>query len=728
MRLLLTAMHQHARERPAEIAIVDPDGRAWTYQALQARVHDLATELRACAPAVGIVAIQLPPGGALWAATLAITQEGLDALLLPERAHARLLERVDQELRPICTIVIEDGQLRVRKNQESTGRVEESADANETIDARDAHAGGIILVSSGTTGWSRFVRRSPQAVDAIARGLLDADLYRVDDVVGSFLPMSHAYGFEHAFLGPLLAGARVEQRSAFSLACAEELLQRGVTVLPLVPATLAALGESLPVQVRQSRLRSVVVAGSPLARSIRAAFQSACSLEVIDLYGATELGTIWLDRGSGGVPVSGVAVCIADPEWRDRMHEQPRGTPGEIVVRSVTQCDRFVGERQGPDEVIDGYFRTGDLGVHGADGSLRIVGRLKLVFDVGGLKVNPFEVEAAIVEHASVRAAIVEPVELAAGVQRVAARVELRDSADAPSAGALRDFLQGRVPEHAVPRAIQFVAQLPRTASGKVLRTPQSVASCTESAAAPAASPVTNRRAALRVRGTREAWTRQLFDASARGYDVASGSAFLGSGRWYRRRMLLQSGLRRGMALLDVGSGTGLCAHLAQQMVGAEGRVVALDPSPGMLEVARKRGVRETLVGQAGLLPLPNASFDIVVMSYMMRHIENLTTAFTEARRVLRPGGKLVILEVTTPTGRVSAGAFRIAMRHALPSLGVLTSGRLSTYPMMQFWAETIDQAEGPDVIVAALQRAGFSGARHVRELGIFSCYRGVAV
>jgi demethylmenaquinone methyltransferase/2-methoxy-6-polyprenyl-1,4-benzoquinol methylase len=279
----------------------------------------------------------------------------------------------------------------------------------------------------------------------------------------------------------------------------------------------------------------------------------------------------------------------------------------------------------------------------------------------------------------------------------------------------LRTFIAERVPAHAVPRTIAFVAQFPRSASGKVLRV------------APAQPPVVARPAPLRDRASREQWTQALFNNSAAGYDRSSGALMGGLGRAYRRRMLQAAGLRSGMSLLDVGSGTGVCALLAQEIVGAAGRVVALDPSSGMLAVARARGVRETVLGCAEQLPFPSASFDCVSMGYMLRHIEDMHTVFAEVLRVLRPGGRIVLLEVTSAQGAITAPLFRFTMRHVAPTVGVLASGRISTFPMMRYWADTIDDAVRPAVIVSALESAGFIGVRHATELGVMSYYRGVS-
>ena len=701
MNLVFAALAQQCAMEPDRVRVTDPDGRQWTNRGLLTAIVAAAQaiELR-CAPG-SLVAVTVPSGGAFWVASLAAMRAGCDALLMSNAAPRSMIDRVARELAP--SLIIDSAQLAELVLPTTNGS------SNAKPSRPD---GGIVLLSSGTTGMSRFVHRSADALDCVAAGLVDAQLYRHADTVGSFLPMHHAYGCEHAFLAPLLSGASVQQRGSFTIEGAQQLISSGVTVLPLVPAAAAAIAE---VAIPSHALRCVIVAGSPLRASVRARFQAAFGIPLIDLYGASEVGTIWLDRGTGGVVIPGVAIRIVDPLCRECMVDVADGVVGELVVRSGAAFDCIVGHSHGQEILQDGYFRTGDIGVRSADGFLHITGRVKLVFDVGGLKVNPYDVEAAIEEHPDVAVALVEPVLVADGLTRVAARVELVTPMRPLDPTALRAFIAERVPAHAVPRTIAFVAQFPRSASGKVLR------------AASAMPPVVARPAQLRDRASREQWTQALFNNSAAGYDRSSGALMGGLGRAYRRRMLQAAGLRPGMSLLDVGSGTGVCALLAQEIVGAAGRVVALDPSSGMLAVARARGVRETIIGCAEQLPFPSASFDCVSMGYMLRHIEDMHTVFAEVLRVLRPGGRIVLLEVTSARGAITAPLFRFTMRHVAPTVGVLASGRISTFPMMRYWADTIEDAVRPAVIVSALESAGFVGVRHATELGVMSYYRGVS-
>jgi len=705
MRLAVEALARHCAERPREIAIVDADGAEVSWLELAARTASVRALVCKRSPQDARVAITVPSGWPFWVAVLATASAGRVPCLLPCPLPGMIRDRIERELGD-DTLVLDQGFL--DEAACSAAGVDRSATARL---GTQSETRGAILLSSGTTGRSRFVVRSSEAIDLIGSTLLDEQLCARGDIVASFLPMPHAYGFEHGFLAPILAGARVHALGRFSLQSARDAILAGATTLPLVPITAQALAEAAA-EVRPTRhaLRCAVTAGTSLPATVRHAFKEGFGLEIVDLYGASELGTIWLDRGQGGRPVRGVEIRLLGGD----------GTRGEIAVRSTCMLTGVLDDDgRCTDATADAWFHTGDLGVRDGAGAFRVNGRLKLVFDVGGLKVNPIEVEQALERHPAVRRALVRPISAGEALQRVAAEIELRDGAHEPNILDIRAHLEPLVAGHTIPRSIRVVDELPKSESGKLLRDP-----ATGGGSIP---PVTRRPKGLEARSDREKYTKSLFDETARGYDNSSGAAFMRSGRWYRRRMLAKAGLKPGSSHLDVGSGTGLCAALSQEIVGPTGRVVALDPSTGMLEVARRRGVRETVEGRAESLPFPDASFDVVSMSYMLRHIEDLMLAFREARRVLRPGGRIVIFEVTRPTTVGLRHAFDFSMYWLVPAVGVVASGRPSTFPMMQYWADTIVDAARPDRIVEALDRSGFIGTRHLLELGVFSCYRGSA-
>ena len=165
-----------------------------------------------------------------------------------------------------------------------------------------------------------------------------------------------------------------------------------------------------------------------------------------------------------------------------------------------------------------------------------------------------------------------------------------------------------------------------------------------------------------------------LFDASAAHYDAVIGAMSLGSGRWYRRDALKRAGLTAGMDVLDLATGTGIVARAAATLTSPE-RVTGLDPSQGMLEQARRTAPVRYVRGFAETLPFRDASFDFLSMGYALRHVADLGTTFGEALRVLRPGGRLLVLEISRARSRTGLAATRLYLGGVVPFLtGVLTA------------------------------------------------------
>jgi acyl-CoA synthetase (AMP-forming)/AMP-acid ligase II len=123
-----------------------------------------------------------------------------------------------------------------------------------------------------------------------------------------------------------------------------------------------------------------------------------------------------------------------------------------------------------PAELVDGHFRTGDLGHLDASGNVVITGRVRLLIDTGGIKVNPLEVEAVMSSHPLVADCVVVPMRQSETVQRLKAFIVPRDAASPPGVDDLRGFAKQRLASYKVPRLFEFIASLPRNGAGKVKR------------------------------------------------------------------------------------------------------------------------------------------------------------------------------------------------------------------------------------------------------------------
>jgi demethylmenaquinone methyltransferase/2-methoxy-6-polyprenyl-1,4-benzoquinol methylase len=221
-------------------------------------------------------------------------------------------------------------------------------------------------------------------------------------------------------------------------------------------------------------------------------------------------------------------------------------------------------------------------------------------------------------------------------------------------------------------------------------------------------------------------FVNRLFDNGAAYYDMIVDWGFLHSGAWYRRRALKQHGLRLQHHLLDVACGTGLVAAEAAKILGTAENITCLDPSEGMMAVARSKLAANFVVGRAERMPVPDNSFDFLTMGYALRHVTSLDETFLEFHRVLKPNGKLLILEITKPIGRVSGFLFRLYFARIYPFLAFVFTRSDAARDMMRYYWETMDTCVRPDSVLRALGDAGFTRVELNVSLGVFSEYSAV--
>lgn len=224
----------------------------------------------------------------------------------------------------------------------------------------------------------------------------------------------------------------------------------------------------------------------------------------------------------------------------------------------------------------------------------------------------------------------------------------------------------------------------------------------------------------------RREWVRAIFDSSAPDYDRIERLMAFGTGSWYRRQALLRAGLVAGMRVVDVGVGTGLVAREAARIVGSPALVTGVDPSPGMLGSAVVPEGLALLEGRAEAIPLPDGCADFVSMGYALRHIGDLSAAFREFRRVLKPGGIACVLEITRPESRLRTLVLKAYMRGLVPMLSRFVARNPDTPRLMRYYWDTIEACVPPAQVMATLEAAGLEDVKRYVEAGIFSEYRAV--
>jgi demethylmenaquinone methyltransferase/2-methoxy-6-polyprenyl-1,4-benzoquinol methylase len=221
----------------------------------------------------------------------------------------------------------------------------------------------------------------------------------------------------------------------------------------------------------------------------------------------------------------------------------------------------------------------------------------------------------------------------------------------------------------------------------------------------------------------KRSFLREIFDAGARDYDHVERLLSFGTGGRYRREALERAGLAGGMTVLDVAIGTGMVAREEITIVGSPALITGVDPSVGMMRKAvESLGIRVAL-GVGEQLPFAEGQFEFVSMGYALRHLTDLNRAFGEFHRVLKPGGRLCVLEISAPRSRLRRAILRTYMRGVVPLLTRLTTGRAQSQLLWQYYWDTIEACLPVEDILDGIRRAGFIDARRHAELGIFSEY-----
>jgi demethylmenaquinone methyltransferase/2-methoxy-6-polyprenyl-1,4-benzoquinol methylase len=199
------------------------------------------------------------------------------------------------------------------------------------------------------------------------------------------------------------------------------------------------------------------------------------------------------------------------------------------------------------------------------------------------------------------------------------------------------------------------------------------------------------------------------FDHVAPDYNWITQASSFGSGKRYRREALKRSGLTAGDTILDIACGPGTVSICAQQIVGKTGSVVGLDPSIGMLAEAHKQGVSTVIQGKAEDLPFPDSTFDFISMGYALRHVTDLTHTFKEYLRVLKPGGQLLILEISRPDSFLPYQMSRFFLKRVIPWVAYLGTKNPHAHKLMKYYWDTIESCVTPEIILQALEDSGFT-------------------
>ena len=335
-----------------------------------------------------------------------------------------------------------------------------------------------IGYTSGTTGYPKGAVQSHQAV--LLNCALTATMHGRDerDVVVTALPAPHVYG-NVVINGTFLVGGTVVLMERFAPAAALGLIaEHRATMFEGVPAMYAAMLVEPGLAGYDLRsLKRCTVGGQTIAIPVIERWERVSGAPLIELWGMTELAGLGTTHalhappvpGSIGVALPGIEVRVADLE--DKRRTAAPGVPGELMVRGPIVMNGYHGNASATAEAIepDGWLHTGDLAYASADGHFFVVDRLKDMIITAGYNIYPAEIERVLVEHPAVAAVAVAAVPDAMKGELACAYVVLRPGAAASEPDIIA-FTDDRLAAYKRPRLVRFLADLPKTSSGKVMR------------------------------------------------------------------------------------------------------------------------------------------------------------------------------------------------------------------------------------------------------------------
>lgn len=330
----------------------------------------------------------------------------------------------------------------------------------------------LLLTTSGSSGRPKIVPRTNANLLAGAHAAGEALRAAPGRRYLCVVPFHHANGFANCLLLPLLSGGVcVMARNALPSSLAAVVRAGGVQVVNMSPFLYSLLSDEAVEPEAFSTVDTFLSTGAPLPRAVARRWRERFGRPVRQLYGSSETGTIAVQmetdpdiEGIAGQPLNGVQVRILGGDGEPL----PAGAPGEVAVRGPAMMRGYVGDAAlNASAFKDGFFRTGDTGRLTAAGAIVLEGRSKRWVNLGGVKVDPVEVENALYEMPAVLHCHVTESRDERGLAVLAASIQLRPGA-AASRRDITAHCRRRLAEYKIPRVIEFAGSLAQDATGKI--------------------------------------------------------------------------------------------------------------------------------------------------------------------------------------------------------------------------------------------------------------------
>ncbi|MGH2967631.1 MAG: acyl-CoA synthetase [Solirubrobacteraceae bacterium] len=478
-----------ARRYPAETGLIDELGTL-TFRELHERSNALANALKAdgIGPGDG-VAIMCRNHRGFIDTVVACSKLGANALFLNTQFSGPQLADVLEREEPRALVydqefagLLSEADVQLKRyvawhEPEEEGddrRLEQLIERGDTSDlSPPPERGKAVILTSGTTGTPKGASRSqPRSLDPAA-ALLDRIPLRARGNTVIAAPLFHSWGFAHFTLGMSLSSTLVLRRRFDPEAILSLAAQHEATALVVVPVMIQRILELTDEVLERydlGKLTAVPVSGSALPGALSDRWMDLFGENLYNLYGSTEVAwaTIATPKdlreapGTAGKPPRGTIVKLYD----DDGSPVARGESGRIFVGNELQFEGYTGG--GNKDVIDGLMSSGDVGHFDDQGRLFVDGRDDDMIVSGGENVFPQEVEDLLAGHEKIAEAAVFGVDDEQFGQRLKAVVVTKGGE--LSEDEVRKYVKSNLAGYKVPRDVEFIDELPRNATGKVLK------------------------------------------------------------------------------------------------------------------------------------------------------------------------------------------------------------------------------------------------------------------
>ena len=475
--------------RPNEQAIIDELGTL-TFGEVHERTNALANAWLDAGLGEGDgIAIMCRNHRGFIEATVAASKIGAHALYLNTAFAGPQLTEVVQREKPSAIVYDQEFTELLeeagKRRKRFVGWVDDDSPPDQTleelIESGDTEApvppaepGRVVILTSGTTGTPKGASRKQPDGLSPAIALLSRIPLKAGERTMIAAPLFHSWGFAHFTLGLALHSTYVLQRKFDPEGTLSAVAQHECTSCPMVPVMLQRILE-LPEDIRSkydtSSLRTVPTSGSALPGDLALKFMDEFGDVIYNLYGSTEVAWATIATpadlraapGTAGKPPLGTTLRIYDEEGR----ELPRGETGRIFVANDMLFEGYTGG--GSKDIIDGLMSTGDVGYLDDQNRLFVEGRDDEMIVSGGENVFPQEVEDLISRQDGVEEVAVIGVDDEKFGQRLKAYVVKKKGASVTE-DSIKSAVKSNLARYKVPREVEFIDELPRNATGKVLK------------------------------------------------------------------------------------------------------------------------------------------------------------------------------------------------------------------------------------------------------------------